>query len=156
MLFSDCQLTENQIVETRIKIGYVALHILYQTDALPGNALQPTDPHHLPVLNSIVHLPVSPLSVDVADEFSISFEVSQNQPNPAVTDTYVAVTTEKQGVINFTVSNLLGQVVYRAVDEGHTLGTHSFRLDVSSFDSGIYLYTVEVGGKSVTKKMLVK
>ena len=35
-------------------------HILYETDNLPGNSLQPDPPTHDPVLNNMVYLPVSP------------------------------------------------------------------------------------------------
>jgi hypothetical protein len=103
----------------------------------------------------MVYLAISPLPVDVPVEEAINFEVSQNMPNPAFGETRVTVITEKASAIKFTVSNLLGQVVYRVFDEGNSAGAHNFSVDVSSFESGIYFYTVDVGNKSVTKKMLV-
>ncbi len=126
-------------------------HILYQTDELPGNSLQPDPATHEPVLNNIVYLAVSPLPVDVAENVAEAFEVAQNVPNPAVSSTTITVATKTTGDINLSISNLLGQTVHQV-----TSSAHSFNVDVTNFDSGIYFYTIEIGNSSVTKKMLVK
>jgi hypothetical protein len=132
------------------------IDILYQHDNLPGSAVNPPDEGHAITMNDYVYLTLAPLPVDVNVPEEVNFEVTQNMPNPAVNETYIMVMLEKSDLINLTISNLLGQEVYRAVDEGQGSGARSFRVDVSSYDSGIYFYTVKVGSKSVTKKMLVK
>ena len=132
-------------------------HVLYQTDNQPGNSLQPTDaPSHDPILNNMVYLPVSPLAVGVKDNLAVNFEVSQNQPNPAVDQTTIVVNLQEQGNIHLTVSNVLGQTVYETMRETTSLGSNAFRVDVSNFESGMYVYTVEVGNQKVSNKMLVK
>lgn len=84
-----------------------------------------------------------------------NFAVTQNSPNPAVNNTSILVTTETAGVIDLKVSNILGQVVHHENVSNSALA-HTFNLDVSNLDSGIYFYTIEIGNKSITKKMLVK
>ncbi len=130
-------------------------HILYQTDALPGNSLQPDPPTHAPVLNNMVYLAVSPLPVDVNEVPKQVFTMSQNIPNPAVNTTSITVSTEVEGSISLSISNLLGQAVYQENVDNNS-HSHIFNVNVSNFDSGIYFYTVKIGNNSVTKKMLVK
>ncbi len=68
----------------------------------------------------------------------------------------IMVNTEVLGPVNLTLSNVLGQVVYRTTENANHFGSHTFKLNVSNLEPGIYFYTVEIGEKAVTKKMLVK
>ncbi len=95
-----------------------------------------------------------PVGID-SHEGLANFAVSQNSPNPAVTSTSILVTTETVGVINLRVSNILGQVVHQESVSNSALA-HTFNVNVSNLESGIYFYTVEIGDSSITKKMLVK
>ena len=96
------------------------------------------------------------MPVGVENNVNIAnFSVSQNTPNPAVNSTNILVTTESAGVINLRVSNILGQVVHQESVNNNALA-HTFQVNVSNLDSGIYFYTIELGNKSITKKMLVK
>ena len=96
------------------------------------------------------------MPVGIQDNVNIAnFSVSQNTPNPAVNSTNILVTTESAGVLNLRVSNILGQVVHQESVNNSALA-HTFSVNVSNLDSGIYFYTIELGNKSITKKMLVK
>ncbi len=132
-------------------------HLLYMTDNLPGNSTQPSDaPTHDPVNNNIVYLPAD-LHVGIEDQYeTTNFEVSQNMPNPATSETAIVVNTEVMGPVSLTLSNLLGQQVYQVTENANNLGNHTFKLNVSDLDSGIYFYTVQIGEKAITKKMLVQ
>jgi hypothetical protein len=131
-------------------------HVLYQTDNQPGNSLQPSDaPSHDPILNNMVYLPVGE-QVGLKDNIAVNFEVSQNQPNPAVEQTSIVVNLQEQANIRLTVSNILGQVVYETRREATNAGANVFRVDVSNFETGMYVYTVEVGNQRVSNKMMVK
>jgi hypothetical protein len=127
----------------------------YQTSNQPGINQRYTD--HDPIDNNYVYLAVTPLHTGIGDNLSApSFEVAQNQPNPAMNQTTIMVTTQQTGQIGLSLSNVLGQVVYQDSKESNTLGAQSFTVDVSGFDSGIYFYTFTIGNKSVTKKMMVE
>ena len=96
------------------------------------------------------------MAVGIGDNEELAnFSVAQNSPNPAVNNTSILVTTETPGAINLRVSNILGQVVHNQSVSNSALA-YTFNVDVSNLDSGIYFYTIEIGNKSVTKKMLVK
>ena len=94
------------------------------------------------------------VSVDENTENTI-FSVAQNHPNPAEGITSILVTTETSGDLNLKINNILGQVVYEQSVNNKALG-HTFECNVSGFESGVYFYTVEIGGRSITKKMIVR
>jgi hypothetical protein len=97
-----------------------------------------------------------PMPVDIdSHEGLANFSVSQNSPNPATNSTSILVTTEKAGVIDLRISNILGQVVHQESVSNSALA-HTFNVNVSNLESGIYFYTIEIGTSSITKKMLVK
>ncbi|MBC8320014.1 MAG: T9SS type A sorting domain-containing protein [Bacteroidetes bacterium] len=147
-LFSEC--VYPSVAQTMPNDKY---NILYQTDLIPG--INVRAPSHDPVKNNMVYLAVSPLSVDIEETAVSTFEVFQNMPNPAVSNTSIMVFSETAGVIKLTVSNILGQVVHKE-SVNNSAPAHTFNVNVSNLDSGIYFYTVEIGNSSVTKKMLVK
>jgi hypothetical protein len=132
-------------------------HILYQTDNLPGNSLQPNDgPSHDPVLNNMVYLPITPVPVDVYENTANSFEVSQNYPNPVSGQTYFNVTLNEGTDLSLEVYTLTGQVL-NIRDFGYKMaGTHTLSIDASDFAPGVYFYTVSTGSDKVTKRMIVK
>lgn len=96
------------------------------------------------------------MPLDIADNVleNQGFTVSQNQPNPASANTEVLVTTKTNGVINLTVSNMLGQQMYAESVQNNAL-SHSFKFNVSDYETGVYFYTITIGEKSITKKMVV-
>ena len=125
-------------------------YILYQADYEPGLAL---DDDHSFVENRIIVVDYN-LGVGMNENTLPNFSVSQNVPNPANANTRIMVETETSGVINLSISNLLGQVVHKeSLNSNASITT--FDVNVSNMDSGIYFYTIEVGNNSMTKKMLV-
>ncbi len=86
---------------------------------------------------------------------SDNFTVAQNYPNPAIDNSSVLVTTKTKGLINFRISNIIGQEVYNEYVYNKALA-HTFEFNVIDLKSGIYLYTIEIGGKSISKKMIVQ
>ncbi len=132
------------------------LHILYQTDNLPGNSVQPTGGNHAPVNNNMVYLQVLPPTVGINQKLDAAFEVLQNQPNPATDQTMIDVNTTRAGTLALSVNNLIGQQVYSQAKVANAAGAYVFKLDVSQLKPGIYFYTVTAGNKSVSKKMIVR
>ncbi len=131
-------------------------HILYQTDNLPGNSLQPDPPTHDPVNNNIVYLPVSPVPVDVFENVANSFEVSQNYPNPVSGQTYFSVTLNEGSDLSLEVYTLTGQVVSSSNFGYKMAGTHTLNINANDLASGVYFYTVSNGAEKVTRKMIVQ
>ncbi|MEE4256952.1 MAG: T9SS type A sorting domain-containing protein [Bacteroidales bacterium] len=91
---------------------------------------------------------------NVADDAQ-TLSVSQNIPNPAVNSTVIEISSETVAPARVEVTNMVGQTVYSA-DAGIVNGSKKVTIDVSSFDSGVYFYTVTVGSERVSNKMIVK
>jgi hypothetical protein len=128
-------------------------HIIYETDNLPGNSLQPTGGNHSPVENKMVYLPIS-FPTAVKEVNNVSIEVGQNRPNPATTKTMIEVKAPR-GNVELSIVNMLGQEIYSTEKVSNGTGVQ-FTVNVEDFNTGVYFYTVKFGENSVTKKMIVK
>jgi hypothetical protein len=84
-----------------------------------------------------------------------NFSVSQNYPNPFNGFTNIDVNLLEGASVNFAVHNLMGQLVY-SKDYGFVApGAHKIEFN-ASLNSGIYVYTVQVGNETIVRKMTVK
>ncbi len=94
------------------------------------------------------------LTVGVNDEPGLpsSFTLAQNYPNPFNPSTKISFTTPAAGDVLFSVYTILGQLLDR---RHYTLDAGSHTLDWNSKGaSGVLLYTMEFGGKRITRKMI--
>jgi len=98
------------------------------------------------------YLPTS-ISNDVA---SYGFRLGQSFPNPAMDRATVPFTlTTATGKAQLLVRNLLGQTV-ETLDLGLLgAGEHNVELNTTNYPAGVYLYTLSVGGKSLTGKLSI-
>jgi len=96
--------------------------------------------------------------VGMNDEFEDvekSLRVSQNIPNPATNNTTIEINSETVAPARVEVTNMVGQTVYSA-DAGIVNGSLKVNINVSSFDAGVYFYTVTVGKERISNKMIVR
>lgn len=150
-IFSEC--VYPAVAQTMTDQTY---HILYQTDNIPGNSIQPSDaPMHDPVLNNMVYLPISPLAVNVNDTHLEPVTVSQNYPNPFRGNTFVNVNLEKANSLSLEIQSVTGQKVLVNNYGIKSAGLHTLSVDGSTLSTGIYFYTVVAGEHRVTQKMMV-
>ncbi|MCB0733642.1 MAG: T9SS type A sorting domain-containing protein [Flavobacteriales bacterium] len=95
-------------------------------------------------------------SVGAADNHTVTsvhgekVKLGQNYPNPAVGRTYIEVDFEGEEA-TLTVYNVVGKLI-----EERVVTSKLIVLDVSQYDEGIYLYTLEANGEKITKRMTVK
>mgnify|MGYP001164067374 FL=1 len=92
--------------------------------------------------------------VNVPKEFTLK----QNYPNPFNPTTDISFTIGQTSDINLTIYNLLGQKVRVLENASRQAGTHTLRWDGrdqmgQDVSTGVYLYTLTNGTKSITKKM---
>ncbi len=88
------------------------------------------------------------------------FELSQNYPNPFNPSTVINYSLPKAVNVSISVYNLIGQKIATLVNnEFHEAGNYSvaFNSDAvsSPVPSGVYFYSINAGGFSSTKKMLL-
>lgn len=133
------------------------VYLLYQFDNEPGLHLWgDEDPA---TENHITFMQVNRWEITNIKEYNACFndyDVYQNHPNPAIGSTTIPVTLRKSGTLDLTVTNMLGQVVFRDKKSNARPGLNKFSIDTDGFVPGIYFYTVSAGNSSATKKMLVE
>ncbi len=83
------------------------------------------------------------------------FELSQNYPNPFNPATIINYSVPVQGKVKLSVYNSMGQLVDELVNEVQASGSYSVSFNGSSLSSGVYLYRIESGSFTETKKMIL-
>jgi hypothetical protein len=85
------------------------------------------------------------------------YELTQNYPNPFNPTTTISYILPQAGMVRLTLYNILGQEIRTLVNEVKEAGTHSINFNASDLNSGVYVYKIESGSFTQTKKMtLVK
>ncbi|MCB0760470.1 MAG: T9SS type A sorting domain-containing protein [Flavobacteriales bacterium] len=92
--------------------------------------------------------------VSVAAPVAQSLEVKQNIPNPFSNITTINYTVANAGKVQFEVMNLLGERVLSNVYNARR-GSNEIKVSAADLNSGIYLYSLQIGDKKVTHRMVV-
>ena len=95
------------------------------------------------------------INVDISGPVQYSLE--QNYPNPFNPSTVIKYSVAKDGFVNVSIFNILGQKVANLVNENVKAGSYDVSFNASSLSSGVYFYSIEAGDfKAVRKMMLMK
>ncbi len=92
-------------------------------------------------------------SVEVSFMQPTEFRLEQNYPNPFNPATTILFNLSDAGNVKLTLYNLLGQKIRTLVNEYKESGIYTINFDASNLNSGIYIYKIEVGSFTQTRKM---
>jgi hypothetical protein len=95
------------------------------------------------------------VNVRQLDAIPGNFSLEQNYPNPFNPSTEISFTLPTSGQTTLRVFNVLGQNVATLANEYLTAGTHSVTFDARTLPSGVYVYRLESGNTSISKKMML-
>jgi hypothetical protein len=84
-----------------------------------------------------------------------SYALSQNYPNPFNPGTEIRYQISGVSPVKLVVYDMLGRTVAVLVDETKEPGTYSVRFDASSLSSGVYMYRLEAGSYTATRRMML-
>jgi tetratricopeptide (TPR) repeat protein len=82
-------------------------------------------------------------------------ELFQNYPNPFNPVTQIKFALAKTANVKLSVYNINGQQVAELSNGSRQAGVHAVDFDGSRLNSGVYYYTLETDGKTMTKKMVL-
>lgn len=84
-----------------------------------------------------------------------SFELEQNYPNPFNPATTISYRIGRRAKVRLSVYNMAGQLVDVPVDGIQEAGSYRLLWRGDNLPSGLYLYILEAGSRSETKKMML-
>jgi hypothetical protein len=101
-----------------------------------------------------------PIVVDVTTKVGevkspFEFRLVQNYPNPFNPSTRIAYSVQGSGFTSLKVFDVLGREVATLVNEEKQPGEYSVTFDASNLSSGVYVYKLQAGGFTASKKMIV-
>lgn len=91
----------------------------------------------------------------IEDGLPTQFVLEQNYPNPFNPTTSIEYSLPRTMHARLVVYNVLGREVATIVDGVQSAGEHTRRVDAAAWSSGVYFYTLETDGRSVTRQMIV-
>ena len=92
-----------------------------------------------------------PNQIISADEFKLI----GNYPNPFNPETTILFYLQETGVINLSVYNILGKVVYQEINTIYSSGNNSFTINLSNQMSGLYFYRFSTDKATTSGKMML-
>ena len=93
-------------------------------------------------------------SVGVSDFDKVEFAVTQNTPNPFSEKTEINFTAPSSDVYNFTVYNLLGEVISNQTVKAK-VGENKIEYNAHNIPAGVYMYKLGNKSNTITKRMIV-
>lgn len=85
----------------------------------------------------------------------VNFSLHQNYPNPFNPVTTIPYSLNSTQHVSLDVYNMLGQKVAQLVNGIQSAGNYSISFDATNLTSGIYLYRLQSGSQSSTRKLLL-
>ncbi len=94
---------------------------------------------------------------DIGDDNSVvtDYQLKQNYPNPFNPTTKISYSIASSEKVNLTVYNLFGEEVATLVNQNQPAGEYAVNFDASQLASGVYFYKLNVGNKSLVRKMML-
>ena len=91
------------------------------------------------------------------NEFALpsNFSLAQNYPNPFNPSTQIEFTIPSMNHVTLKVYNVMGQEIAALLDENLERGRYKVPFDGSQLASGVYLYRIQAGNFTQSKKMLL-
>jgi len=155
---SSCNGNEFNFAAMTKQISGDKLRILYQTSDQPGMASWSSAiPYHDNIIQyrEIPYNTFLPIGTEENPAGRRNM-VSQNYPNPVNGLTYFNVNLDNAAHVVVDVSNVMGQKIM-SNDKGIlNAGMHKMTIDGNLLTSGIYFYTVTIGGESFVHRMIIE
>ena len=83
------------------------------------------------------------------------FILYPNYPNPFNPVTNIKFSLPEDQFVKINIFNMKGQLVNKLVNEKRPAGVHTVHWNAETAASGVYLYQLQVGDRSITQKMVL-
>ncbi len=96
-----------------------------------------------------------PTDVKIVESTPVEYRLSQNYPNPFNPTTTIRFGLPERSTVTVKVFNLLGEEVATVVDGIYDAGERAVEFDAANLASGVYVYRLQAGTFTQTRKMVV-
>ena len=93
--------------------------------------------------------------IEEVDLNILDYSLSQNYPNPFNPETIISYQLPASNHVNLKVYDLLGRELVTLVNQKQKSGNYEVIFNAENLPSGVYLYRIEVGNFSDSKKLLL-
>ncbi len=91
----------------------------------------------------------------IHDQPILAYELVSNYPNPFNGETTLRISLENDSHVDVQIFDLTGRQLLHPVSHRFAAGGHSLSLNLTTFESGVYLCKVSMGSDSYMTKMTV-
>ena len=84
-----------------------------------------------------------------------NYTLIQNYPNPFNPSTTISFTVPTDGYVMISVFDINGRLVSTLLDDNINSGYHSITWDGADVSAGLYIYTLQAEGVSLSSKMIL-
>lgn len=140
------------VVEGSVEVDYAYSMFWYEA----GN----TDIYVDPIQPSVVYIAAvnvreTPI-ISVGNEITVyDYSLEQNYPNPFNPSTSISFTLAEKSDVTLKVYDVLGNEVATLINTTKDAGKHSVNFDATEMASGLYIYTLNAGTFTSSKKMML-
>lgn len=92
---------------------------------------------------------------DNKQEVPAAFMLAQNYPNPFNPATVIRYSLPENEFVTLKIYDMLGKLVSTLVNEYQQAGVFNYTFDASELASGMYIYKIQAGSKSQSRKMML-
>ncbi len=133
----------------------ITVHITVQGDTIAGSQVQGTGIDGTTAF--FYHFTTEIGIVNAGNDGQIvsDFNLEQNYPNPFNPGTSINYTLAEKSNVTLKVYDVLGKEVATLVNASQDAGKHSVSFDGSDLASGLYIYTLNAGNYTSSKKMML-
>ena len=93
--------------------------------------------------------------VEVVVKVPNKFDLNQNYPNPFNPTTTISYEIAKETIVSLKVYDVIGNEIVTLVNETKPAGTYEVIFDASNLSNGVYLYKIQAGNFTATKKLIL-
>ena len=98
----------------------------------------------------------SPMSVEkTGSELPAEFTLSQNYPNPFNPSTMIKFALPVENFVTLKIFSITGELVATLINGTMTAGKYEVNFDASTLGTGVYIYRLEAGNFTSTRKMML-
>lgn len=134
----------------------ITVHIVMQGDTIPGSNVNGMVPAL--VSAQYYHFTTEILVVVPSNDDEIianNFNLEQNYPNPFNPSTTINYSLAERSDVSLKVYDVLGNEIATLVNTSQEAGQHNVTFDASKLSSGLYIYTLNTGNFTSSKKMML-